>query len=56
MMQAEITWEAIASAYIMGFPYDLIHAVSTAVFLWLTAEPLIEKLERVKAKYGLINK
>lgn len=46
----------LKSAYIMGFPIDLIHALSTTFFLWFISEPMIEKLERVKVKYGLIEK
>ena len=33
---------------------DCVHAVSTALFLWFAAEPMLEKLERVKKKYGLL--
>jgi hypothetical protein len=40
----------LAAAYIPGLPVDLIHATSTAVFLWLAAEPMLEKLERVEKK------
>lgn len=54
MWQTEITWEMLASAYIVGFPLDLIHSVSSAFFLWILAEPMIDKLERIKIKYGLI--
>lgn len=41
------------SAYVMGFPFDLIHAASTVFFLWFGAEPICEKLDRAKRKYGL---
>lgn len=54
MWQDKITWQMIASAYLAGLPLDLIHALSTAFFLWILAEPMIEKLERIKTKYGLI--
>ncbi len=54
MYQANPTKEMIISAYITGIPLDLIHASSTAVFLWFIAEPMTEKLERIKLKYGLI--
>ncbi len=54
--QNKITKEMIASAYLMGIPFDLIHAVSTAFFLWFISEPMIDKLERIKVKYGLIEK
>ncbi|MBQ1507285.1 MAG: ATP-binding cassette domain-containing protein, partial [Ruminococcus sp.] len=45
--------EIIASFFIQGFPMDLIHAFSTLVFLFFAAEPMLEKLDRVKVKYGL---
>ena len=45
---------SLLSVYAMGLPFDLIHAVSTAFFLWVAAEPMIEKLERVKLKYGIM--
>lgn len=54
--QTKITKEMIASAYLMGIPFDLIHAVSTVFFLWFISEPMIDKLDRIKVKYGLIEK
>ena len=56
MWQSKITWEMIASAYIMGIPFDLVHALATAFFLWFLTEPMIEKLERIKVKYGLVER
>ena len=56
MWQSEITREMILSSYIMGIPFDLIHALSSAFFLWFLAEPMIDKLERIKIKYGLIER
>ncbi|WP_050617171.1 ECF transporter S component [Intestinimonas massiliensis (ex Afouda et al. 2020)] len=40
--------------YLSGFPMDLIQAIATFLFLWFAAEPLLEKLERIKVKYGLM--
>ena len=40
--------------YISGFPVDLVHASATVFFLWLAAEPMLEKLDRIKVKYGLM--
>lgn len=54
MYNAAPTREVFLAAYITGFPFDLIHGISTAFFLWFAAEPMCEKLERVKIKYGLI--
>ena len=54
MYTSHFTWAGLLAMYVSGFPVDLIHAASTVVFLWFGARPLIEKLERVKKKYGLI--
>ena len=43
----------LLASYIAGLPFDLVHAASTVFFLWFAAEPLCEKLGRVKIKYGL---
>ena len=48
------TWPMLLSAYLMGFPFDLIHACATAIFLWFISRPMLEKLDRIKLKYGLI--
>ena len=56
MWQDNITWEMIVSTYILGIPFDLIHAFSTAFFLWFISEPMLSKLERVKIKYGLVER
>ncbi|MGI6720715.1 MAG: ATP-binding cassette domain-containing protein [Anaerovoracaceae bacterium] len=40
--------------FMTGLPVDLIHAAATALILWFAAEPMLEKLDRVKTKYGLI--
>ena len=54
MVTANPTKEMIYSAFLMGVPIDLIHAVSTGFFLWFLSEPFIEKLDRVKTKYGIL--
>lgn len=46
--------ELLLSYYIAGFPMDIVHAAATAIFLFFGAEPMLEKLDRVKVKYGLI--
>lgn len=55
MASAEISWGALLSYYITGFPVDCVHAVATWLFLWFGAEPMLEKLDRVKVKYGLVS-
>ena len=50
----EVTREALLAAYITGLPMDCIQAASTAVFLFLAADPVLERLDRVRRKYGLL--
>lgn len=50
-----ITKELVLVTYTAGLPFNLVHSASTVIFLLLLADPLIEKLERVKIKYGLIS-
>ena len=54
MSYGYITKNTLLAYYISGAPVDLVHAISTVIFLWLLSRPLLEKLERIKVKYGLI--
>ncbi len=54
MSQNKLTPGMIYSSIAVGLPMDLIHATSTAFFLWFALEPMCEKLERIKIKYGLL--
>lgn len=54
MAYGNITWSSLLAFYISGAPVDLVHALSTVIFLWFLSRPLLEKLERIKKKYGLI--
>ncbi len=53
--QNKVTREMLLTSYVTGFSFDLLHSISTVFFLWFIAEPMIEKLERIKLKYGLID-
>mgnify|MGYP004700482079 FL=1 len=48
-----INWNILKSYYLTGVPIDLVRAIATFIFLWLGAEPMLEKLDRIKTKYGL---
>lgn len=52
MYQENVNWQMILTAYSMGIPFDAIHALSTFVFLWIGTRPMLEKMERIKKKYG----
>lgn len=54
MYANELNWQVILPYFISGFPIDCIHAAATWIFLWFAAEPMLEKFDRIKVKYGLI--
>lgn len=56
MAYGYITKESLLAFYISGLPVDLVHAASTVVFLCIMSRPLLTKLERIKVKYGLIQR
>jgi energy-coupling factor transport system ATP-binding protein len=49
-----INLRMLKAYYVSGLPMDLIHAAATAVFILIAAEPMLEKLDRIKVKYGLV--
>ena len=55
MTQEQPSWSLLWAAYLQGIPMDLIHATATAFFLFVAARPMLEKLDRIKQKYGLIS-
>jgi energy-coupling factor transport system substrate-specific component len=52
-MGDNVTWEMALMVYGGAFYFNIIHALATVIFLLLLAKPMIEKLERVKLKYGM---
>lgn len=52
--QYKVTWPAIATSLVMGAPFDLIHGLATVFFLLVAGEAMLEKLDRIKVKYGLV--
>ncbi len=49
-----LNWKILLAYYATGFPIDLIHASATVYFLWISSRPMLEKLDRIKLKYGLV--
>ena len=54
MYQGRPNLKMILTTYITGLPADAVHAMATVFFLWFLSESMLEKLDRVKVKYGLI--
>ncbi len=54
MFSSEFKTELLIAAYISGLPFDLIHGVASLIFLFVLARPMVEKIDRIKTKYGLL--
>ena len=48
-----LTKETVRASLISGIPFNIIHGVSTIVFLLVLFRPMESKLERMKIKYGI---
>lgn len=48
-----LSWKLVGATYLAGLTFNLMHVASTVIFLFFLGLPMIEKLERVKNKYGL---
>ncbi|WP_139995075.1 ECF transporter S component [Paenibacillus paridis] len=54
MFSSQFSWEVLLASYVSGFWFDMVHALATVMFLFILARPMLEKLDRIKTKYGLI--
>ncbi|MDR2492057.1 MAG: ATP-binding cassette domain-containing protein [Coriobacteriales bacterium] len=48
--------DKIVPHLISGIPFNLVHGAATVFFLIVVAKPMLEKLDRIKVKYGLVEK
>jgi hypothetical protein len=51
--QGAPTRAMLLAAYLQGIPMDLAHAAATVTFMLIISQPMLEKLDRIKVKYGL---
>lgn len=54
MWQPNVNFSMIMASYVTGFPFDLAQATATVIALWLAARPFLEKLDRVRIKFGVL--
>lgn len=54
MYATDLNFKIVVSYIVSGVPFDLIHAVSTAIFLYIITNPMVQKIERLKVKYNLL--
>ena len=50
----EMNFQTVLSVYLLGIPFNLIHGVSTFLFLMLIGNSMIRKLSRIKNKFGIL--
>lgn len=48
-----INLAVLKALYITGVPYDIMHAATAALCVFLIGEPFLKKIERVQIKYGI---
>lgn len=54
LMPIGYSWEAIIAMFVSGVPANLSQGVCTVVIMLLFSKPLLEKLDRIKIKYGMM--
>ena len=50
----QITWPAVWAVLLSGFYINLSQSISTALILFVLGRPILDKLERIRIKYGLL--
>ena len=50
-----VALESLKLLYITGIPYDAMHALGAAVCVFLFGNTLIQKMTRIRIKYGLVS-
>jgi len=50
----KITWTAVVATFVSGFYVNVSQALCTALVMFLLGNALLEKLDRVKLKYGMM--
>jgi energy-coupling factor transport system substrate-specific component len=54
MYSNTITKTMVIATYISGIAYDTVHAIATIFFMYFLSNTMIEKLDRIRVKYGMI--
>lgn len=54
-MGGKISWEYVISMFASGLIPNIIHGAATFVTLFLLCKPMMEKLNRMKVKYGMMS-
>ena len=52
---SKLSWKFAAAVFAAGVPYNFKHALACAATMLLFSKPLLEKLERLIVKYGMMD-
>lgn len=55
IMMPEVSFDSFAASLAAGFPVNISQGISTAIMMLLFGKPLLEKLDRIKQKYGMLS-
>ena len=55
IMMPEISFETIFALIASGFPVNVSQGICTAIMMFVFGKPLLEKLDRIKIKYGMMD-
>ena len=54
LMITTVNANSVIAVYTAGFPANIANGVATALVLLLLGKPLLDKLDRIKTKYGIL--
>ena len=54
LMLSNINWASVTATFLSGFYVNVSQAICTVLVMLLFGKPLLEKLDRVKIKYGMM--
>ena len=55
LMVTTVNANSVVAVYTAGFPANIANGVATALVLLLVGKPMLNKLDRIKTKYGILN-
>ena len=55
-MMTTYTAQSVGAVYLAGIPANLVHALATALTLGLFSRPMSKMLDRIRIKYGIMQK
>ena len=54
LMLASINWASVMATFVSGFPVNVSQGICTVLVMLLFGRPMLEKLDRIQVKYGMM--